>query len=159
MTTKRTYKKRYDFTGQEFPLFRVICDTGKRYRNSPIWLCVCQCNRIFEASTKKIRSGQILSCGCHRKALFTPNSPVSWLQEGTNLFAFMMSKPNKRNTSGVTGVSYIRDRKRWGARLIFKGKLVLNRTCETFDEAVEARRKAEEQYVIPLLEKYNLMPE
>ena len=158
MTTIRKSRKRYDLTNQEFPLFRVIYDTGRRYKNSPLWLCVCKCSRFFEATTKKIRGGHTHSCGCHKKALLTPNSPVSWFQEGTNLYAFTANSLSKRNKSGVTGVSYRRNTDSWLARLELRGKLVLNKQCDTFEEAVEARKNAEKEYIIPLLEKYDLVP-
>ena len=147
-------RKIVDLTGKEFPLFRVIYYTGRKYRNSPLWLCACICGRFFEATTNKIRGGKTLSCGCYRKALFTPNSPVSWFQEGTNLHAF--GRLSKTNKSGVPGVRYIEERDRWEARLNFKGKLVLNKSCHTFEEAVARRREAEEEYVIPLLDKYRV---
>ena len=149
-------KIKIDLTGKEFPLFRVIYYTGRKHRNSPLWFCGCICGKFFEATTNKIRSGKTLSCGCYRKALFTPNSPVSWFQEGTNLNAFNLTKPSERNTSGVTGVSYQRNTGSWLARLELRGKFVLNEPFDTFEEAVAARKKAEEEHVLPLLEKYNL---
>jgi hypothetical protein len=69
-----------------------------------------------------------------------------------------VAKRSKRNTSGVTGVRYLSKRNTFEARLIFKGELVLCKTYKTFDEAVNARKEAENKYVKPLLEKYGLKP-
>ena len=155
--TEHKQRHRFDLTGKKFPLFTVISYTGKSKKNSPVWLCECECGRFFEASTSKIKAGRIRSCGCYRKALFKSDSEVSWFQEGTNLNAY--GKLIKSNTSGVTGVQHISDRDRWYARLIFKGELVLNKTFPTFKEAVDARMKAERIYIRPLLIKYGLIPD
>lgn len=50
------------------------------------------------------------------------------------------------NTSGVIGVSYYSDRDRWVQRLTIKGK-TRQKYCKTFEEAVQARKKLEEEYL------------
>ena len=152
----RKKRKRMDLTGQIYPMFKVISYTGRDYLNNPLWLCECKCGRFFDAHTQEIRNGHTHSCGCHRKSLMTKNAEGSWLQENTNLHSFRIGKPSSRNTSGVTGVSFYKETGKWVAQMSFQGKRVLWKLCDSFDEAVDRRRKAEEQYVIPLLEKYNI---
>ena len=157
-TSKPTSRFKYDLTEKKFPHFQVIHFTGRYRKNSPLWLCLCKCGTYFEACTRKINNGKRKSCGCLRKALLTPNSATSWFQEGTNLTPFINNKPGKRNTSGVTGVRYLEHCNMWEARLYFKKKLVLYDTFPSFAQAVKARKDAEDKYIKPLLEKYNLTP-
>ena len=51
----------------------------------------------------------------------------------------------KNNLTGVTGVQ-IRENGKWRAFMSYKGKSVLNKTFNTFEEAVAARKKVEEKY-------------
>ena len=52
----------------------------------------------------------------------------------------------KSNKSGVTGVMQRNDSGHWRAYLRANGKMVLNKTFKTFEEAVTARKEAEEKY-------------
>lgn len=45
-----------------------------------------------------------------------------------------------------SGVYYNKNRNKWEARLKIKGKFVLCKKFDTLDEAIEARKKAEEEY-------------
>ena len=51
----------------------------------------------------------------------------------------------KNNLTGVTGVQQ-RENGKWRAFLTCKGERVLNKTFNTFEEAVTARKEAEEKY-------------
>jgi len=73
--------------------------------------------------------------------------------EGTRL-ASLQNKINTRNKSGVKGVSYDPVKDRWIAQMHLKGKCVLAKGFKTKDEAIAARKAAEEKYVTPILEKY-----
>lgn len=63
-------------------------------------------------------------------------------------------KPNSRNRSGVIGVSFDRCSQKWVARLMYRGHLVLNQQFADMDDAILARRQAEERYVKPILAEY-----
>lgn len=59
----------------------------------------------------------------------------------------MNSHANSRNTTGVKGVSYTpHGKKRWLANLTVKKKKVLNKLFSSFEEAVQARKEAEQKY-------------
>lgn len=51
----------------------------------------------------------------------------------------------KSNRTGVTGVQQRKNGK-WRAFMNYKGKSVLNKTFDSFEDAVNARKKAEEKY-------------
>jgi hypothetical protein len=50
----------------------------------------------------------------------------------------------KNNTSGATGVYRIR--KKWGAQITYEGKVIYLGIYDTFEEAVAARKEAEQKY-------------
>ena len=52
----------------------------------------------------------------------------------------------KNNTSGVTGVYYDKSRDKWCAKLEYQGESKLCKRFKTFEEAVSARKAAEEKY-------------
>lgn len=59
------------------------------------------------------------------------------------------------NTSGVTGVSWRGNRKKWRAYIVINGKQKMLGYFDTKEEAVAARKKGEEMYHAPIiLEKY-----
>lgn len=49
------------------------------------------------------------------------------------------------NTSGVTGVSYRKDRKKWVANITYKGKMY-RKSFKNFEDAVAQRKKWEEEF-------------
>lgn len=52
----------------------------------------------------------------------------------------------KDNKTGIKGVNWDKRRNKWQAQLQINKKKVLNEHFDSFDDAVEARRKAEKQY-------------
>lgn len=58
----------------------------------------------------------------------------------------MNSKRRSTNTSGVTGVCWDKYHRRWHARLEIYGKMVLSKFYDNFEDAVKARKEAEEKY-------------
>lgn len=58
----------------------------------------------------------------------------------------MNSKPNNRNTSGVPGVHQRKDNGKWVARITINDERLYLGTFVNFEDAVEARRKAEDMY-------------
>lgn len=49
-------------------------------------------------------------------------------------------------------MSFDKSRGKWRASLKFKGKNVLNKRFDEFDDAVKARKKAEDKYFKPIIE-------
>ena len=57
------------------------------------------------------------------------------------------------NKSGCKGVSWCEERHKWVARLRVNKQLVLHKRFDTYDEAVKARKEAEEKYSYRLPQK------
>lgn len=55
-----------DLRGQRFGRLTVIKDTGKkRYPGkNKIWLCKCDCGKLIEVHSGRLRGGETKSCGC-----------------------------------------------------------------------------------------------
>ena len=66
--------------------------------------------------------------------------------DGTQISRIRSDKPIATNTSGARGVYYDRHTGKWRARLKFKGKLMNFGTYASFEDAVKARKQAEEEY-------------
>ena len=58
----------------------------------------------------------------------------------------MNSKLRSNNTSGYTGVCWNKKEQKWIAQLQIKRKSLCHKRCNTFEEAVKARKEAEEKY-------------
>lgn len=55
-------KRIIDYTGIQFPTFKVIKYLGKTKRRN--WLCLCQCGTYYRSNSGMIQSNQKKSCGC-----------------------------------------------------------------------------------------------
>lgn len=71
------------------------------------------------------------------------------------MFEQLNSKKSKNNTSGVKGVGWDSSRGKWRAQITFKGKNYGLGSYSTKEEAIRARKEAEEKLFKPILEKYN----
>lgn len=151
-----------DITNQHFGRLKVIRRTDKVTKSGDIvWLCRCECGNYREINGYALRNGITQSCGClrrevsrsrmkHDKVLKVQQGNVKNLKQvsGTSLIA--IKKLRKNNRSGVPGVSFDKKTHRWIARLMFRGKYVLNKSYESFAEAVVARQLTVEHYVKPI---------
>ena len=157
-----TVFKPKDYTNIVKNGIEFIKATSKRDRGGHVvWECKCTCGKTFLAIPNDIINGEVKSCGC-KKILYTPANIKKAVEkhlkqnivEGTNLQMLRLNKIKSNNTSGYTGVTWDKKRKKWKAQLRFKGKnIYLGRYCNKKD-AIKARKEAEEKYFKPILEKY-----
>ena len=62
--------------------------------------------------------------------------------------------PRVTNTAGVTGVWYDTRRGRWTAEMTLRRKKIRLGRYKSKEEAIKARRAAEEEYFQPLIDQY-----
>ena len=62
--------------------------------------------------------------------------------------------PRRNNTSGVPGVEWMAKKQRWRAAICFKGKRRYLGSYARFEDAVQARKRAEEKYFEPFLREF-----
>lgn len=145
-----------DLTGQQFGRLTVIRRDGTAKNGNATWLCKCNCGNLVTVDNYRLRHGITVSCGCYRRDISKErltkdprtreqigNAMNLPLVNGSNVAA--LTKLSSRNISGVIGVSFDKRSGKWATRLFYHGRCILNQTFTDFDEAVEARRRAEEQ--------------
>ena len=149
-----------DLKGKRSGRLVAIEMTGDKKNNNYLWLCKCDCGKEVVIRGASFSCGEIKSCGCllddHNKKngsrMFVKNFKSNYI-EGTCLMNLGETIPTN-NTSGIKGVRWVKERKLWNARLTLRKTLVLNDFYANKQDAINARKEAEEKYFKPILEKY-----
>lgn len=145
-----------DITGQRFGRLIALENTGEKQGTLYLWKCKCDCGNEAIANIGDLKIGKVKSCGCALKESGFKNMKNLIDQknkEKTNLLN-INNKPNKNNKSGYKGVFFSRDRCMWVAHMNFQGVTVLREYFTNKQDAIDARKEAEEKYFKPMLEKY-----
>ena len=155
----RNEKKIKDLTGQRFDRLVAIKRLDKKRGSSYLWLCKCDCGNYIETSANALLMGNTGSCGCKRidavrKTLGDHGEIGQRVHyvDGTSVERVNQTKLQKNNTSGYTGVRARGDK--WIAAITFKKKNYYLGIYENLEDAVAARKQAEEQLFGPFLEWY-----
>ena len=132
--------RKLDLTGQRFGKLLVLgpaANIGTR----TAWHCRCDCGQETVAKTCHLRGGHVTSCGCaggpdiQKRLNFVDGTCVEMLRAKT---------VRRNNTSGVPGVDWRSSKQTWRASICFKGKRYYLGSYGKFEDAVKARKKAEE---------------
>lgn len=144
--------KAIDLTGLKFGRLTVLRRDGLAVNGNALWFCQCECGNVCTINSYNLRRGVTKSCGClarelSRKRLIKQKQ--EWQANHQNFMhdAASYHQIRANNHTGVVGVSRMTDSNLWCARLMVHGKLVLNRIFDHFTDAVEARMKAEREYL------------
>lgn len=144
--------KKLDLTGQRFGKLTVIGpaeNIGKR----TAWRCRCDCGRETVVRTLHLRSGHVSSCGC-MGAKGNPALGLTYV-DGTCVEMLRAKTVRKNNTSGVPGVDWWTSKQRWRAAICFKGRRYYLGSYGQFEDAVKARKRAEEELHDRFLREYS----
>ena len=136
---------------KKFNLLTVIGFNGYKL------ICKCDCGNIIEIFPSDVYNNHIKSCGCLKKEKATRrmnNINKTIFKENTNIYRIASKKLSKNNTTGVKGVSKSQ-KGYYVATIGFKNKKIYLGSFTSFQKAVQARKKAEEKYFKPILDKYN----
>ena len=57
---------RANLIGMTFCRLTVISEQGKSVRNDIMWLCKCTCGNETTLPTRKLKGGEVKSCGCYK---------------------------------------------------------------------------------------------
>ena len=139
--------KKLDLTGQCFGKLTVVAPAAN-IGNRTAWLCQCGCGQETVVKTEHLRSGRTRSCGCvgpHPGATYVDGTCVEMLRAKT---------VRRNNTSGVPGVDWRSSRRVWRASICFKGKRYYLGSYGRFEDAVKARKRAEENLHDSFLEEF-----
>lgn len=147
-----------DLTGQKFGKLTVLEKTDKRQDGgSVVWKCKCDCGNICEISSKRLRNNINISCGCYQKE--RQKYSMSNLQKrqqinGTNIDLISKKDANINNKTGVRGVCYITSRHKYKAYLSYNKKFYHLGFYDNINDAIKARKKAEDEYFKTILNTY-----
>lgn len=163
---KQMVQREYDATdkkvlGKKFgmltPIKRVNSTGAARY------LCKCDCGKNTITKATSILRGLTKSCGCLKVKSGGFNDDKIQQQgakkleskrvEGTSLYAIQTKKPSN-NTSGYKGVSFVKSKNKYRAYITLRQKQISLGLYNTAEEAAIARKKGEEKYFKPIIDKY-----
>lgn len=161
-TTNCGCKKSPDLTGKVFGRLTVLERSDKRVsrgqRTVPTWRCRCECGAIVEKATDILTNDDVSMClDCAQKYTAAIARKSAGFVGGTQVTKLRNMSPNAANTSGVRGVYFEKRTNTWRARLKFKGKIMSFGSYVRFEDAVLARKEAEQLYFGEFLEEYEAM--
>ena len=141
-------RKKLDLTGQRFGRLIALAPAAN-IGSRTAWACRCDCGRETVALTVRLRDGHCRSCGCDR----VPVAPTPGARgrasltyvDGTCVEMLAAKTVRRNNSSGVPGVDWRAGKQTWRAAICFKGKRYCLGSYHSFEEAVDARKQAEER--------------
>lgn len=153
-----------DLTGKRFGRLvvvkKVLLDKKKSNGVVSGWLCKCDCGNEIIKISKELKLDKVQSCGCLLSETARDKATKENIfghVESTALSALKIGgKPRKNNSSGVTGVYWSKREERWIAKIGFQGKIITIGSFIKKEDAIAARKEAEEKYFRPMLDKYGL---
>ena len=142
-------RKKLDLASQRFGHLTVI-EPAENIGNRTAWRCRCDCGRETIVKTHCLRSGHTKSCGCQNGA---GSRGLTYI-DGTCVEMLCARTVRCNNTSGVPGVDWCASKGLWRAMICFKGKRRYLGSYARFEDAVKARKRAEEELFDPFLREF-----
>ena len=168
-------RQKLDLTGQRFGHLTVLAP-AENIGTRTAWRCRCDCGQDIVVPTRDLRRGRRTSCGCDAKPSGcntklsgcntkpSDNHPSAigraslTYVDGTCIEMIRSKTIRRNNTSGVPGVDWWASKGLWRATICFKGKRYYLGGYHEFEEAVKARKRAEEELYDKFLEKFSQCP-
>ena len=151
--------KKVDFTGMKIGKLTVVERSNYRSprgkRTVPTWKCLCECGAVVFKATDSLRRQGV--CMCKRCQELNSSSKArekAGFFNGTQVSKLRKMEPTVTSESGVRGVVWDKNSNKWRARLTFQGKNMSFGSYDKFEDAVAARKAAEEEYYEPILKQY-----
>ena len=144
-----------DITGKRCGMLVAIEQTGRKKGSSYLWRCRCDCGNYIELTTSEFNSGNRASCGCARQRRKMELSRIRQEEKEKRLASpkkpKVETKIRKRrsdNTTGCSGVYKVRGK--YEAHFCYGGQRRYLGRFKDFEAAVEARRRAEREWLADL---------
>lgn len=154
---RENHEKNYatsNIEGQKFNLLTALYPTKRRDgKGSVIWHCRCDCGNEIDVPYNSLVYSNMQSCGCRKKEHDEKLGTFLTHIAGTSLDMLKSEKVPTNNTSGVKGVYLIKGK--WVAKIVFQKKQYYLGTFTDFNEAVQARKDAEDIIRNGTVEHYN----
>lgn len=157
--TNNTKFKAQNHSREKINNIELLEITNKKRDSSYLYKCKCFCGNVFYATYTEIKLKRVKSCGCLK--IYRPENlkkaitkyKNDYLKENTNLKTISNNKLYSNNKTGTKGVYFSKKENKWIAFLNLKGKCYKKRFFEK-EEAIKYRKKLEEKYFKPILDKY-----
>ena len=145
----RALPTKENLIGRRFGKLEVIGRSDKRgsrgARTVPLWECRCECGAICYKATDTLTNPELSMCNdCVGKYATAKMREKAGFVDGTQISKITSTKLISTNTSGCRGVYFDKNTGKWRARLKFKGKLMNFGSYTNFEDAVKARKEAEQ---------------
>lgn len=149
-------RAKQDITGNTYGKLTVI-GHGKETKV----LCECECGKVVSVYRYNLFNGNTVSCGCYRSKKMKEQAPKNCVKRmenygdsGTNIGYLLKRGISKANKTGHTGVFYNEKKDTYYARIGFRNKLYYLGSFKSLEDAVQARKRAEEMYYDPVIADY-----
>jgi hypothetical protein len=154
-------KKRINILNIRFGRLVVIEEIGQGANYDRLFLCLCDCGNKKVYSMADLRKGHVQSCGCiNQENLLKMNEDNELLRvDGIQPLALIRKTPVHNKSTGVKGVSAEYTKKGtkiYRAYISVGGKKHRLGNWESLEDAIKARKKGEEEYHEPILQRANL---
>lgn len=155
--------KPVDLTGNQYGRLTVIKLSDQKLPSSKykrLWECRCKCGNTKIVEGYWLTNGNIISCGCKRKEHHNLMEHArDIIEKDYRVSGVDVTKLNlkqRANTStGHKGVyPYKHSKYNYSAAIGIKGELIQLGKFVTLDQAIEARKAAEEKYFKPYLDEH-----
>ncbi len=151
--------RRKDITGQRFGKLTAIKRTERftfqSGRKKFLWECRCDCGETVYMLPEKLRKNINHACArCASKMCVDAMRASAGFVEGTQVSKIVNTTPNANSKSGIKGVFWNKATRKWRAVLRFQRIDHYLGEYTELENAVKARKKAEEEYFAPVLERY-----
>lgn len=138
-----------NLVGRRFGKLVIIGRSDKRgsrgARTVPLWECRCECGAICYKATDTLTNPEMSMYNeCVSKYATAKMREKAGFVDGTQISRITSDKLIATNTSGARGVYLECKTGKWRTRLRFKGKTYNFGTYANFDDAVKARKEAEQ---------------
>ena len=153
--------RKLDLTGQRYGKLTVL-RPAENIGTRTAWQCRCDCGQELTVTTRDLRRGRRTSCGCDRPVVDPSpggfgRASLTYI-DGTCVEMIRSRTVRSNNTSGVPGVDWWASKNRWRATICFQGRRRYLGSFQNFEEAVKARRRAEEELIEPFLQRFTGTP-
>ena len=159
----RALPTKENLIGRRFGKLEVIGRSDKRgsrgARTVPLWECRCECGAICYKATDTLTNPEISMCNdCVGKYATEKARAKAGFVDGTQISKITSTKLISTNTSGCRGVYFNKRTGKYRARLKFKGKIMSFGSYKNFEDAVKARKEAEQRIYGEFLEQMKYWP-
>jgi len=141
MAIRKNYLK-----GRRFGKLLVIEDLDEKNKFGEFYSkCKCDCGNEIKVLSVNLLKNHTTSCGCIRSEKIYPNNSQIAIKN--------LEKIAINNTSGIKGVSYNKQNKKWIGHLMFQGTRYF-KNFDDINDAIKYRKELEEKYFIPQIEEW-----